>query len=369
MHRRTFLTASAAAAVAIATPWSMGTRAQGTASMLRLNSNENPLGMSALAKAAASEALALGHRYSFGQDGLLAAEIGAIEGLEKGNVTLANGSTAILEAVAWQQLTRGATLVQPAITFGDMGRMANATGLKRIDVPMADGFRIDLEGLERASKQVDGPVLVYLVTPNNPTGLLSPSGDLQAWVKRAPENVFFLIDEAYHELVDDPAYESSVRLIQEGYDNLLVARTFSKIYAMAGMRLGYAMGTEPVIDSLKRYYSSWSINIAAIQAGRASLKDEAFKALSFASNRAARALTESGLRELELNYIPTQGNFLIHEIRMPLPAYQKAMRDEGILVGRDMNLGDGWNRLSLGTSADMERFLTTLKSLQDRGWA
>ncbi|MEM6484480.1 MAG: histidinol-phosphate transaminase, partial [Pseudomonadota bacterium] len=320
MHRRRFLAASAAVATAAALPWSLSRGAE-SPPLLRLNANENPLGMSPLARSAAAEALARGHRYSFGVEGLLAQEIAAIEGVEKENVTIANGSTGILEAVVWQQAMRGGTLVQPQITFGAVGEIGDAARLKRIDVPMLDGFRVDLEAMEAATAKVDGPVLVYLVTPNNPTGLLTPYDAIDSWIRRAPDNVFFLIDEAYHELVDDESYRSCVRLMEEGHENLLIARTFSKIYAMAGMRLGYAMAAAPVIEALQKYYSSWSVNIAALEAGRASLKDAEFRSRSFGSNRTAREVTQNALAELGLSYIPTQGNFLIHEIRMPLEAY------------------------------------------------
>ncbi|MEE4279926.1 MAG: histidinol-phosphate transaminase [Halieaceae bacterium] len=368
MHRRSFLTASAAVLTAAAMPWSPS-RAMESLPLLRLNANENPLGMSPMARAAAAEALTQGHRYSFGVEGLLAQEIAELEGVEKANVTIANGSTGILEAVVWQQAMRGGTLVQPEITFGAVGEIAAAAQLGRIDVPMLDGFRVDLEAMEAAAAKVDGPVLVYLVTPNNPTGLLIPHAAIEAWVRRAPDNVFFLIDEAYHELVDDASYRSCVGLLREGRENLLIARTFSKIYAMAGMRLGYAMAAESVVGALQKYYSSWSINIAAMQAGRASLKDEEFRTLSFSSNRSARDFTQKGLADLGLNFIPSQGNFLIHEIRMPLKDYQQKMSQAGILVGRDMGLGYGWNRLSIGTPDEMERFMATLASLHSGGWS
>ncbi|MEO1081025.1 MAG: histidinol-phosphate transaminase [Pseudomonadota bacterium] len=367
MHRRRFIAASAAVATAAVLPWSMA-RAKESPPLLRLNANENPLGMSPLARAAAAEALERGHRYSFGVEGLLGQEIAAIEGVEKDNVTIANGSTGILEAVVWQQAMRGGTLVQPKITFGAVGQIGDAARLKRIDVPMLEGFRIDLEAMEAAAAKVKGPVLVYLVTPNNPTGLLTPYEALDSWIRRAPDNVFFLIDEAYHELVDDDSYRSCVRLVQEGRENLVVARTFSKIYAMAGMRLGYAMAAAPVIKALQEYYSSWSVNIAALEAGRASLKDAEFRSFSFESNRSARGVTQNALAALGLNYIPTQGNFLIHEIRMPLESYQQRMRDTGILVGRDMGLGYGWNRLSIGTPDEMKRFTEALGSLHESGW-
>jgi len=368
MDRRSFLAASAAVLTAAAVPWSHSL-ARESLPLLRLNANENPLGMSPMARAAAADALAEGHRYSFGVEGMLAQEIAEREGVDKENVTIANGSTGILEAVVWQQAMRGATLVQPQITFGAVGEIAAAAQLKRVDVPMLDGFRVDLEAMEAATAKIDGPVLVYLVTPNNPTGLLTPSAAIEAWVRRAPDNVFFLIDEAYHELVDDPAYRSSVDLVRTERENVLIARTFSKIYAMAGMRLGYAMAAAPVVEALQKYYSSWSVNIVAMQAGRASLRDAEFRALSFNSNRAARDFTQQGLDDLGLDFIPSQGNFLIHEIRMPLKNYQQKMREAGILVGRDMDLGEGWNRLSIGTPDEMKRFMTTLGSLHAGGWS
>jgi histidinol-phosphate aminotransferase len=368
MHRRSFLTASAAILTAAAIPWSQS-RAAESLPLLRLNANENPLGMSPMARTAAAEALAEGHRYSFGVEGLLAQEIAELEGIDKANVTIANGSTGILEAVVWQQAMRGGTLVQPQVTFGAVGEIAAAAQLARVDVPMLDGFRVDLEAMEAAAAKVDGPVLVYLVTPNNPTGLLTPHKAIEAWVRRAPDNVFFLIDEAYHELVDDPSYRSCVGLVREERENVLIARTFSKIYAMAGMRLGYAMAAAPVVESLQKYYSSWSVNIAAMQAGRASLRDAEFRALSFNSNRSARDFTQDGLAKLGLTFIPSQGNFLIHEIRMPLKDYQMKMREAGILVGRDMDLGYGWNRLSIGTPDEMKRFMATLEALHADAWS
>jgi histidinol-phosphate aminotransferase len=111
------------------------------------------------------------------------------------------------------------------------------------------------------------------------------------------------------------------------------------------------------------------VNIAAMQAGRASLRDSDFRALSFSSNRTARDFTQNGLADLGLTFIPSQGNFLIHEIRMPLKNYQQKMREAGILVGRDMDLGYGWNRLSIGTRDEMERFMSTLASLHADGWS
>lgn len=363
MDRRQFLTHSLAVSTVAAMPWSISLADAIPKSILKLSSNENPLGMSPKARLAAQEALKIAHRYGDSLADQLRSEIASIENFTSKMVTLGNGSTGILEAVMRQQAIKGATLIQPSITYGDASWFATTGNMSQVKVPMLDNFVADLAGMEQASLKVKGPVVVYLVTPNNPTGVLSPYSDIEAWVKRAPDNVFFIIDEAYHELVTDSSYQSCTKLIHEGYENLVVARTFSKMFAMAGMRLGYGLGSESVIKDIRRHYSGWSINVPAIQAGRASLKDEAFIAASLKNNEDAKKVTENGLKSLGLNYISSHGNFLIHEIKMDLKAYQKAMLEEGIRVGRDMNLGYGWNRLSLGTPNEMKRFISTLSKM------
>ena len=368
MDRRQFLSRSVALGTTAAFPWSISL-ADSVRPVLKLSSNENPLGMSPKARLAAQDALSIAHRYGDSHAQALVSEIAALENFTNKMVTLGNGATGLLEAIMRQQAIRQATLVQPTITYGDAAWFAMTADMPVVKVPMKKDFRIDLPAMETASLKVKGPVIVYLVTPNNPTGLLSPYQDIEAWVKRAPENVFFFIDEAYHELVTAPAYQSCSKLIHEGFNNLVVLRTFSKIYAMAGMRLGYALGSDRVISDIRKHYSDWSVNVPAIQAGRASLMDEEFKSASLKSNLEAKRVTQEGLTNLGLKFIPTEGNFMIHQIKMDLKAYQKSMLKEGIRVGRDMNLGYGWNRLSLGTPDEMSRFINTLAQIQARGWA
>ena len=367
MNRRQFFTTVAGATAVMTLP--MPLTLASSKPLIKLSSNENPLGMSPLAKEAAAKALNTSHRYGDALVSKLSGEIAQLENLMESNVAIGNGATGILEAIIRQSLVSGSTLVQPEITYGDASWFATTAGMPQRLVPVDKQFNIDLDALEEETLKVKGPVLVYLVNPNNPTGLLLPYDKIASWVKRAPDNVFFLMDEAYHELVRDKDYQSCTRLIHEGHDNLVVIRTFSKIYAMAGMRLGYALGSEPVIKQLKRHYSDWSISVPAIQAGRASLQDGGFKKASFDNNEQALEVTVNGLESLGLNYIPSQGNFLIHQIKMPLQAYQKHMLASGIKVGRDMKLGYGWNRLSIGTPDEMQQFLRVLTMLSNAGWS
>lgn len=366
MHRRSFLSLTAGAAVAVGLAPIVPLKASGpyTASQpLLLNQNENSLGMSPRATEAAKKALALGHRYPDEQVAALGSELARREGLLPENIGVSNGSTQIIDAIVRAQADKRATIVAPAITYGQAQELAANWRMSYHAVPMGEEFKMDLTAMEAASLAIDGAVLVYLVSPNNPTGRLTPSDAIAAWVKRAPDNVFFLIDEAYHELVSDPAYASAVSLVKAGFQNLAVTRTFSKIYGMAGMRVGYGMAHARVMDEVRRYYASWNVNVAAVAAASAALGDQAFFKRSFAENQAAKQMVYKALNKLGLACIPSEGNFILHEIGMDLNAYQRAMSNRHILVGRDLGTGQRWNRLSMGSVDEMAYFLEQFEQL------
>jgi len=366
MDRRSFLglTAGAAAAVSLAPIMPAMAKGAYTASHpLLLNSNENALGMSPRAIEAARKALALGNRYPDDYVDALAADLARQAGLLPANLAVSNGSTGIIEAIIHAWADKRATIVAPAITYGQAGKLASNWGIAYQAVPMGPDFETDIGAMEAASLKIDGPVLVYLVNPNNPTGRLTPSAPIAAWVGRAPGNVFFLLDEAYCELVADPSYASAVSLVKAGYRNLVVTRTFSKIYAMAGMRVGYGIGHVEVMDEIRRYYTSWNVNVAAAVAAAEALRDHAFFKKSFDENQAAKRMVNQAMSKMGLACIPSEGNFILHQIGMDLKAYQKAMLERHILVGRDMGTGQRWNRLSMGTVDEMAYFLEQFRLL------
>lgn len=319
--------------------------------------------MSPRAIEAAKKALALGNRYPDDYVAALGVDLARGEGLLPQNIAVSNGSTGIIEAIIRDRADKKATIVAPVITYGQAGELAADWGLSYQAIPMGVDFKMDIAAMEAASLKIDGTVLVYLVTPNNPTGRLTPSNAIAAWVKRAPDNVFFLIDEAYHELVSDPSYESAVSLVKAGYKNLVVTRTFSKIYAMAGMRVGYGMAHIQVMDEIRRYYASWNVNVVAAVTASTALTDHAFFKRSFDENQAAKQMVYKAMDKLGLAYIPSEGNFILHEIPMDLEAYQRAMSDRHILIGRDMGTGQRWNRLSIGTVDEMAYFLEQFQLL------
>ena len=169
--------------------------------------------------------------------------------------------------------------------------------------------------------------------------------------------------QAAIELVSDPLYESAVSLVKAGYKNLVVTRTFSKIYGMAGMRVGYGMAHTRVMDEIRRYYASWNVNVAALAAASAALTDQAFFKRSFDENQATKQMVNKAMNKLGLSCIPSEGNFILHEIGLDLKAYQRAMLDRHIRVGRDMGTGQRWNRLSMGTVDEMAYFLEQFQLL------
>jgi histidinol-phosphate aminotransferase len=365
MRRRSFLgLAAGAAAVGLAPIMTAKAKSPYTASQpLLLNQNENSLGMSPRAIEAASNALALGHRYPDDYVLALRADLARREGLSPENIAISNGSTGFIEAVIRSQADKKATIVAPAITYGQARGLAKNLHMAYQAIPMAADFRTDIAAMEAASLEIDGAVLVYLVNPNNPTGRLTPTDSVAAWVRRAPGNVFFLIDEAYHELVSDPSYESALSLVRAGYENLVVTRTFSKIYAMAGMRVGYGLAHAKVMEEIRLYYVSWNVNIAALLAASTALEDRAFFIRSFAENQAAKQMVNSAMTKMGFKCIPSEGNFVLHEIGMNQKAYQRAMAERHIRVGRDMGTGERWNRLSMGTVEEMAYFLEQFQQL------
>ncbi len=335
---------------------------------LLLNSNENALGMSPAAKAAGIKGLDEANRYpDFGVE-RLQEKVAAREGLVQKNAIMGSGSTGILVATTVAFAKKGGTVVAPHLTYGQVKRTANSLNMPYQEIPMRPDFSMDLEAMEKASLSIKGPVLVYMVTPNNPTGLVVSSQELFAWVKRAPDNVFFIMDEAYHDFVTTPDYQSAVSLVKAGMDNLIVARTFSKVYGMAGMRIGYGLATGKVCTEIASVYEGWNINISGTYAASAAFDDTKWLNHCLQENEKARQVTHKGLDDLGLNYIPSQTNFMIHQIKGDLKTYQQRMRDNHILVGRDMGLGDGWNRLSFGTSNEMNHFVATLNAFRKKGW-
>ncbi len=341
-----------------------GTDGDGT---LWLNWNENPLGPPAAAREAAVAALAKANRYPDADRDRLIAALAGRHGVAPAQVVLGCGSTEILQMIVQAFAAPDALLLLADPTFEAMGRYQRPHGYRMERVPLTADHAHDLERMREVSRRHPGPVVAYVCNPNNPTATLSPAGALDAWIAEAPERVVFAIDEAYHEYVRAPGYRSAVGWVAKR-PNVIVTRTFSKLYGMAGLRLGYAFAEERTARRLREFMSSDNANIVALAAAEAALADPDAVARARAANEAAKKITCDCLDELGLAYLPSHANFLMHRVPGELETYVARMRERGVRVGRPFPAMPGHNRLSLGLPEEMERFAELLRDSRRRGW-
>ncbi len=331
---------------------------------VRLNSNENPLGLSPLARRAILEDLGEANRYPRQARLDLIDALAAKHGVTAEQIQLGTGSTEILQ-MAVQATSPDTTVVIAEPTFEDVAKYATAAGRRLAAVPLrADGAH-DLERMRTAAGA--GPALVFVCNPNNPTGTVTPCDEVDAWIASSDERTTFIIDEAYFEFAEDPRYRSAVPWIASRA-NVMVVRTFSKIHAMAGMRLGYALAQPSTILRLRLWSCGNNANELALAAGRASLGDDAFHERTLASNRAARDILVRALDELGLARLPSHTNFIMHRIGGDLTQYIARMREAGFLVGRPFPPMLAYSRVSLGVPEEMGRFVDALRAFRARAW-
>jgi histidinol-phosphate aminotransferase len=339
----------------------------GTAhSLIRLSANENPLGLSPRARRAVVEAIAEANRYPGEWRTQLVAALAAKHQVQPEQVVLGNGSSEVLQMVV-QAAGPEATVVVADPTFEDVPHYAGYLGLRVERVPLTARYEHDLDRFQTIVARTAGPVLAYVCNPNNPTGTLTPSAELDRWIASVPERVTVAVDEAYFEYAEDPGYHSALGWIAE-HPNVIVVRTFSKIYAMAGMRLGYGLAHPVLAAKLERFAAGNNTNQLALAAGLASLEDGAFARESLDLNRRARAILYRALEALDLEYLPSQTNFVMHRITGDLSTYIARMRERGFAVGRPFPPMLDYNRVSLGLPEEMEAFAAALHDFRRRGW-
>ncbi|WP_342639910.1 pyridoxal phosphate-dependent aminotransferase [Proteus faecis] len=341
---------------------------------LLLNFNENSLGMSPNAQKAIIAALPNAFRYPDDARSELISELGKEFKLSDKHITLGNGSSETIQAVVQfvankaQKEGKAVQLIVPDPTFNYAELYAEPLGVKIVKVPVDKTLAFDLATMQKKAQEFDGISMVYLCNPNNPTAMLTPSAELSNWVKSAKENVFFIIDEAYAEFVSTPAFVSAITLVAEGYKNLIVTRTFSKIYALAGLRVGYGVAAPEVIADVDVFVSIDNTNTAGAVAALASLKDKAYVEYSRKSIDVSRQVVVDALKELNIEYAPSHANFIFHKVKGDVKTYQNRMKDANIMVGREFPPALGWSRLTLGTPEEMSYFVATLKEFRVKGW-
>jgi histidinol-phosphate aminotransferase len=283
------------------------------------------------------------------------------------NIVLGCGSTEVLQMAVQALSTPDARLVLAEPTFEDVPWYCQPFTYKLEKVPLDGRFAHDLGRMKERAAAAPGRVVVYVCNPNNPTGTLTPSADVDAWIESAPENTHFLVDEAYYEYCQDPGYWTSVKWIAERR-NVIVTRSFSKIYAMAGMRLGYGIAHPETADLLRSYIGRNNANHLALVAALASLRDSELIERSRRANAEGKRILQECLDELGLLYLPSHTNFVLHRISGDLRTYRERMREHDVFVGRPFPPMLEYNRLSIGSPEEMERFTQVLREFRGKGW-
>jgi histidinol-phosphate aminotransferase len=331
--------------------------------MAKLANNENPYGPSQATLKAMQDAFKYANRYGYPDGGIVEA-IADHHGVTPRHVLIAAGSGEILKIVPDAFLKNQKVVVGPDPTYLTLYNFAvNSQNMGDvIRVPLTKDFSTDMPGIIRAVKNNYRDVgIVYICNPNNPTGKMVPKQDIKLLIDSIPQDVPILIDEAYHHFVESPDYEDSLKYVKEGR-NVIVARTFSKIAALAAMRLGYAVAPPDLISRM-RPVSNASINVLVKYAGVAALKDTAYEALTRKLNNELRKKTTTELKALGYDVIPSDANFIMVNLKKPAASVREAFRQKGILVGRDFPPMLDWLRVSIGDANEMNRFMAAFKEI------
>lgn len=331
--------------------------------------NENPLGMSKAAKRAVAKAAEKGSRYPFGPVEKLRRACAGFMGGKPSSIMLTHGSAESIRAVIEAYITPGAQLVVPALTYSDGADTARKNDVPVTAVPMGKGWSIDIEGMKKAVAAHKGRSIVYFVNPNNPTSTIADTKALHDWIRSKPADTMFVVDEAYAEYVSDPSFVSCKVLVDEGYENVAVLKTFSKIFAMAGMRLGFTYAAPSVIARAKKHVAyDIMMNTASIDAALAEMSDKDFLKSSRAENDKAKKVLYEALDELKIEHLDSQTNFVFFNLKASLKPFAERMRAENIWVGRPFPPATEWCRLSLGTVPETQYFVAKLKEFRAKGW-
>jgi len=327
------------------------------ASIVKLASNENPLGMSVRAKEAALAALVDIERYPDGNGFELKAALCARFGVQPEQIVLGNGSNDVLELAAHAYLAPGSSAVFSQHAFAVYPLATNAMGARGLEVP-ARAYGHDLAAM--AAAVAPDTRIVFIANPNNPTGTFVDGSELEAFLARVPSEVLVVLDEAYTEYLSEQQRYDSLSWLPR-FPNLLVSRTMSKAYGMAGLRVGYGIGHPDVVDLMNRVRQPFNVNSVALAAATAALADEEFLARSADVNRRGMTQITEALAELALEWIPSAGNFVTFRVG-DAGAANLALLKQGVIVRPIGGYGmPEWLRVSIGLPEENARFITALR--------
>ena len=354
------------------------------AGVVRLSANENPYGPSPIALKAMTDAFSISCRYPDEHADVLIEALARLNGVNRNQILLGNGSGEILKLCAAaftgslepgsnrpvELLPRSRGGALPSFipgrgkmivadpTFEAILNHARVNQAEVVKIPLTSSFSHDLQKMLAAAKQG----LIYLCNPNNPTASITPKKEMREFLDQVPRDTMVLVDEAYHHYADSPEYESVIPLVKN-HSNLIVARTFSKIYGMAGLRCGYCVAQPEAMQRLRPHQTWDSVNIMAITAAIASLEDADQVTNGQRLNRETKKFVTDELGSLGYASIPSQANFIMVNVKREARPIIAALALRGVQIGRPFPALPNHLRVTIGKRPEMETFLSAFRQV------
>ncbi len=333
-------------------------REYGIKNIVKLASNENPLGLSERAKVFIQAHLQDLTRYPDGNGFALKKSLAQKYQVETEMITLGNGSNELLELIARTFVTTENSIIYSQYSFPVYALITQALGAKHLQVP-AKNWGHDLIAMQQAINS--DTRLIFIANPNNPTGTWIDKLELQTFLKQVPESVIVVVDEAYFEYasVENPAYPDSLQWLKD-FPNLVVMRTFSKAYGLAGLRVGYAISQPNIAHLLNRVRQPFNVNSLALVAANCMLADNDYLKRSIAINQVGMQQLTTAFKRLNLAFIPSLGNFVAVNVGNAMEVYEKLLRC-GVITRPIANMPN-YLRVSIGLEAENDMFLEALQN-------
>ena len=354
------------------------------AGVVRLSANENPYGPSPMALKAMTDAFSISCRYPDEHADVLIAALAKLNGVDRNQILLGNGSGEILKLCAAaftgsleagnnrpvELLPRSRGGALPSFipgrgklivadpTFEAILNHARVNRAEVLKVPLTGSFSHDLPKMLAGANQG----LIYICNPNNPTASITPQKEMREFLDKVPRDTMVLVDEAYHHYAESPDYESVIPLVKN-HPNLIVARTFSKIYGMAGLRCGYCVAQPEAMQRLRPHQVWDSVNIMAITAAIASLEDPDQVTNGQRLNRETKKFVTEGLSALGYASIPSQANFIMVNVKREARPIIGALAQRGVQIGRPFPALPNHLRVTIGKRPEMETFLAAFRQV------
>ena len=329
--------------------------------LAKLNANENPYGPSPMAVKAFQKAAPLGNRYAWKELFSLMDKIAVLENVDQKNIMMGPGSSDLLEKTAMVMFADGGNVVSADPSYMSLIRVAEATGASWKSIPLKKDWSHDLKAMEAAID--DETKLVYICNPNNPTGSMTDHAELVDFCSRVSEKVPVFVDEAYMGFLEDGAKKSMVSLINEGKD-VIIARTFSKIHGMAGLRVGYVVAQEATLDKIQAVTrGGMGITYPSVFAASASMDDIEFQNKSRKLNAECREFVYKTLDKMGYEYVLSSTSFILFPIEMEGDAFLEKMTAQQVGVRAFDIMNKNWCRVSMGTMDEMKLFATALQKV------